>query len=199
MRYYSQPLNKGNIMKMNRIFAIIALTIFSFTTTGAYAQSEKEKNQAEVKAKADQTLAEFYKAKPKLEAEVKKSAGYSVFTTYGLSFLVGGSGGKGIAHDNKTRQVTYMELAQASAGLQIGASETRYLFVFKDTKAMQRFIESGWEAGGEIGGGAGAGKKAAGGTIGQFTGGQMYSLTKNGFQVGGAVAGTKFWKDKDLN
>lgn len=186
-------------MLLKRIFAVAALTIFSFVTTAAVAESEKEKNQAEVQAKVKQTLAEFYKANPKLEAEVKKSAGYGVFTSYGLSFLVGGSGGKGLVHDNKSQQVTYMDLAQASAGLQIGAAETRYLFVFKDAKALQSFIDSGWEAGGEIGAGAGAGKKSAGGSVGQFTGGKLYSLTKNGFQAGGAVAGTKFWKDKDLN
>jgi len=186
-------------MKLNHIFAIAALAIFSFATTGAVAQSEKEKNQAEVQTKVNQTLAEFYKAKPELKAEVAKAAGYGVFTSYGLSFLIGGSGGKGLVHDNKSKHITYMDLAQASAGLQIGAAETRYLFVFNDAKAMQSFIDSGWEAGGEIGAGAGAGKKSAGGSVGQFTGGHMYSLTKNGFQVGGAVAGTKFWKDKDLN
>ena len=76
---------------------------------------------------------------------------------------------------------------------------TRYLFVFKDAKGMETFIESGWEAGGEVGAGVGAGKKAAGGSVGEFTYGKLYSLTKNGFQAGGALAGTKFWKDKDLN
>ena len=186
-------------MKLSQLLAIAVLTIFSFTATGAAAESEKEKNQAEVQTKVNQTLTEFYKANPKLEAEVKKAAGYGVFTSYGLSFLVGGSGGKGLVHDNKTKHVTYMALAQASAGLQIGAAETRYLFVFKDAKAMHSFIESGWEAGAEIGAGAGAGKSTAGGSVGQFTGGKLYSLTKNGFQAGGAVAGTKFWKDGDLN
>jgi hypothetical protein len=63
---------------------------------------------------------------------------------------------------------------------------------------MQSFMDSGWEAGGEGGAGAGAGK-GAGGTGGQFTGGNVYSLTKTGFQAGGMVTGTKVWKDKELN
>jgi lipid-binding SYLF domain-containing protein len=186
-------------MKFNTILAVATAAIVSFTATGAFAQSEKEKKQAEVRTKAEATLNDFYKAEPKLKAAIGKAPGYAVFTTYGLSFLVGGAGGKGIVHNAKTKHNTYMDLAQASAGLQIGAQESRYLFVFKDSKAMQSFIDSGWEAGAEGGAGAGAGKKAAGGTGGQFTGGTVYSLTKNGFTAGGAVAGTKVWKDKELN
>jgi lipid-binding SYLF domain-containing protein len=177
----------------------VAAVALSLAATGALAQSEKEKKQAEVRAKAQQSLNDFYKAQPKVKAEVEKAPGYAVFTTFGLSFLVGGGGGKGVVHDNKTKQTTYMDLAQATAGLQLGATEARYLFVFKDAKAMQSFIDSGWEAGAEGGAGAGAGKTAAGGTGGQFTGGQVYSLTKNGFQAGGMVTGTKVWKDKELN
>ena len=94
-----------------------------------------------------------------------------------------------------------MDMAQASAGLQIGASETSYLFVFKDAASMQKFIDSGWEAGASASAGAGAGDKTveAGAGAGAFTGGKVYTLTKTGLQVGGAIAGTKFWKDKDLN
>jgi lipid-binding SYLF domain-containing protein len=185
-------------MRFNKLLTI-ATVIVAFTATSAFAQSEKEKKQAEVRTKAEQTLADFYKAEPKLKAEVGKAPGYAVFTTYGLSFLIGGAGGKGLVHDNKTKKTTYMDLAQASAGLQIGAQEARYLFVFKDAASMQRFIDSGWEAGAEGGAGAKAGKTGGGGTGGQFTGGTVYSLTKTGFQAGGAVAGTKVWKDKELN
>jgi lipid-binding SYLF domain-containing protein len=186
-------------MNFKNILAIATAAIVSLTATGAFAQSDKEKKQAEVRTKAETTLADFYKAQPTLKAQVEKAPGYAVFTTYGLSFLVGGAGGKGVVHDNKTKKDTFMDLGQASAGLQIGAQESRYLFVFKDAKAMQSFIDSGWTAGGEGGAGAGAGKSAAGGTGGQFTGGTVYSLTKQGFQAGGAVAGTKVWKDKELN
>lgn len=186
-------------MNFKNILAIATAAIVSFTATGAFAQSDKAKKQAEVRTKAEAALADFYKAQPKLKAEVGKAPGYAVFTTYGLSFLVGGAGGKGVVHDNKTKKSTYMDLGQASAGLQIGAQEARYLFVFKDAASMQRFIDSGWEAGAEGGAGAKAGTTGGGGTGGQFTGGNVYSLTKTGFQAGGAVAGTKVWKDKELN
>jgi hypothetical protein len=32
-----------------------------------------------------------------------------------------------------------------------------------------------------------------------FTGGQVFSLTKKGFQAQGVVSGVKVWKDKELN
>lgn len=184
-------------MKISRFLTIGAIAL-SFVATGAAAQ-DKAKQQAEVREKAQQSLNDFYKTEPKLRAEVQKAAGYAVFTTYGFSFLLGGSGGKGIVHDNKTKKTTYMDLAQASAGMQLGATKARYLFVFKDEKSVQSFINSGWEAGVEGGAGAGAGKTAGGGTIGDFTGGKVYSLTEKGLQGGGMVSGTKVWKDKDLN
>ncbi len=134
-----------------------------------------------------------------LKAEVAKAPGYAVFSTFGMSFLIGGTGGKGIAVDNKTKKVTYMDLAGASAGLTIGAQEARYLYVFKDTASLQRFIDSGWDAGAELAAGAGAGEKSGTAQAGTFTGGRVYMLTKAGFQAAAAVGGTKVWKDKELN
>jgi lipid-binding SYLF domain-containing protein len=123
-------------MRFNSILAVAAAAAVAFTSTAAIAQSEKEKKQAEVRTNAEKTLADFYKASPQLKAQVEKAPGYAVFTTYGLSFILGGAGGKGIVHDNKSKKNTYMDLAQASAGVQIGAQEARYLFVFKDAASM---------------------------------------------------------------
>ncbi len=186
-------------MKLSRIFAAAASAIVAFSATGALAQSEKAKKQAEIRERTQHALNDFYRANPKLKEEIAKAPGYAVFSTYGFTFLLGGAGGKGVVHNNSTKHDTFMDLAQASAGLQVGASDTRYLFVFKDAKAMERFVSSGCEAGAEGGATGGTGKKTAGGTEGQFLGGQVYSLSKLGFQAGGAVAGTKVWKDKELN
>ena len=187
-------------MKLHQFLAA-SVAIVALASGSAIAESTKSEKQAEVRKAAKVTLEDFYKADPKLKAQVAKSPGYATFTTYGLSFLIGGAGGKGLVHDRKTGKETFMDMAQASAGVQIGASETRILIVFNNEKAVKQFVDSGWEFGG--GGGASAGVK--GNDVGSGAGQNViadalyYTLTPNGLQAGGAVAGTKFWKDKDLN
>lgn len=170
-------------------------------TAAAHAEADKGAKQMEIKTKANQALQDFYKADPKLKDAVAKAPGYAVFTTYGLSFGLGGAGGKGLAHDAATGKDTIMSIAQASAGLQLGASDTRYLFVFDNAKALGDFIDKGWDASASASAGAGTGTSAAnvGAGAGNIQGGRMYALTKAGLQAGGAVSGMKAWKDKDLN
>src|SRR5512137_1394181 len=133
-------------------FLAAATMILSFAGGNAMAAGDKAAQQAELRKATAASLEKFYKANPALKADVAKAPGYAVFTTYGLSFLVGGAGGKGIVHDNKTKGNYYMNMAQASAGLQLGASETQHLIVFKTAKAMNDFVNKGWEVG--AGGGA---------------------------------------------
>jgi lipid-binding SYLF domain-containing protein len=175
--------------------------MLSLAAGNTLAQDEKAKKQAEIRKVTAASLEKFYKAKPELKGEVAKAPGYAVFTTYGFSFLLGGAGGKGLVHDNKTKKNTFMEMAQASAGLQIGAAESETLIIFKSAKAVQEFIDKGWEAGGGGAVQAGAAGKSVGAAGGEnaIADASYYTLTKNGLQAGVAVAGTKFWKDKELN
>jgi lipid-binding SYLF domain-containing protein len=161
----------------------------------------KAEQQAEIRSKTTAALEKFYSTEPKIKGEVAAAPGYAVFTTYGLSFMLGGAGGKGLVHDNATKKETFMDLAQASAGVQIGASESDMLVIFANKKAMTDFVEKGWTAGAGGGGAMGAAGKTAGGTTGQKMGSEsmVYTITKNGLQAGGAVEGTKVWKDKKLN
>jgi lipid-binding SYLF domain-containing protein len=104
-------------------------------------------------------------------------------------------------HNNKPNKNTYMEMASGSVGAQIGASESDVLFIFKNDAAMNEFVNSGWTADGGATAAAGAGGKSAGGGVGGNTMDTVdsYTLTKNGLQAGVAIAGSKYWKDKELN
>ncbi len=64
---------------------------------------------------------------------------------------------------------------------------------------MQQFIDSGWDASANVAAGAGTGASSAAATIGTFTGGEFYRLTKAGLEASVAASGIKVWKDKDLN
>jgi lipid-binding SYLF domain-containing protein len=187
-------------MRFRSLLALFA-TALAFCATGTTSAADKASKQAEVRKASAAALEKFYKADPKLKSEVAKAPGYAVFTSFGMSFLIGGSGGSGIAHDNAAKKDTFMSMAQASAGVQAGIAQNDVLLVFKTGKALRNFIDKGWEVGAGAAVSAGArGKTAGGGGGEQFVNdARYYTLTKRGLEIGGAVAGTKFWKDKDLN
>ena len=172
-------------MKLHHM--ITGLLALSLAAGSALAATDKAKKQAEVRKSTHAALTKFYKADPKLKKEVANAPGYAVFTTFGLSFIVGGEGGRGLVHNNKTKKDTFMKMGQASAGLQAGIAENETLIVFKTTKAMNEFVAKGWEFGG-----GGSGENVIADAL-------YYTYTKTGLEGGGAVAGTKFWKDDELN
>jgi len=176
--------------------------ILALTFGSAFAaDADKASKQREIRKAAHTSLEKFYKAEPDLKGKVAKAPGYAVFTTFGLSFIIGGAGGKGLAHNNRTGKDVYMDMAQASAGLQIGVAESETLIIFKTSEALSKFIDKGWEYGGGGAAQAGAGGKSVGGAQGEnvIADALYFTLTKNGLQAGIAVAGTKYWKDDDLN
>ena len=94
-----------------------------------------------------------------------------------------------------------MSMGQASAGLQAGAAESETLIVVRDRRSNAEVHQRG--LGGRCRrhsptraqrrvGRAGSGRNV-------IADAKYYTLTKNGLQAGAAVAGTQFWKDKDLN
>ncbi len=187
-------------MKFSRILSIGALSL-SLVAGSAFAATKAEK-QAEALKATSTARDRIYAKNPELKAQVAKAAGYAVFTTYGVSFIIGGSGGTGVVHDNKTKKNTFMKIGGASAGFQLGAVENDVLVIFKSASAMQGFIKNGWGATGGVAAGAAVeGKGGAGGGQGATPMGdvQTFTLTKNGLEAGLSIGGVKAWKDDDLN
>ena len=75
------------------------------------------------------------------------------------------------------------------------------MFVFTDKAPMDKFINSGWAFGGEADAAAKSGDKggeaSAAATV--APGIEVYQITKTGLALQATVAGTKYWKDDELN
>ena len=94
-----------------------------------------------------------------------------------------------------------MKMISAGTGLGIGAKDFRLVFVFETPQALDRFVNSGWDA--DANAEAIAKTSSKGGTyegaISASPGVWVYQLTEKGLSLDATLAGTKYYKDDDLN
>jgi lipid-binding SYLF domain-containing protein len=167
----------------------------------AFAAS-KDESRAEVRKAAQQALAALYKAQPSARKAVESAAGYAAFSNFGMKILVAGGGsGKGVAVNNKTKTTTYMRMAEIQAGLGFGIKKFQLVWVFETEKALNDFVNSGWELGAQATAAAKAGDKGAAfqGAVAIAPGVWLYQLTGDGLALELTAKGTKYYKDGDLN
>ena len=123
--------------------------LFVLTVVLAWGASKEDK-QKEVQKMSRDTLSRLYKAQPSAKKAVEGAAGYATFSNFGMKILIAGGGsGSGIAVDNKTKKATYMKMVEVQAGLGMGVKKFRVVFVFDTQKALNDFVNSGWEFGGQ--------------------------------------------------
>lgn len=168
---------------------------------GAAAQSATEEKRAEIDEMAADMLADLYKLKPMAKDQIKKAAGYAVFSNVGVNLVFASfAGGKGVVVDKKGRR-TYMKMGSAGLGLGLGVKDFRAVFVFRTKAKLDAFVEKGWDFSGQVDAAAKSDKK--GGAIAAAETAipdvEIYQITKNGLALQATLQGTKYWKDKDLN
>ena len=192
---------------MNRIthlvsglFLLIGL-VCAMAVSQSAAQDPLEQQRTELRKMADDTLARLYKVQPSAKKAVANSAGYAVFSNFGLKILVIGSGtGKGIAVDSKSRQETFMRMIEVQAGLGMGVKKFRLVWVFENKSDLDRFITSGWEFSGQGTAAAQTGGEgtAYAGAMSVVSGVWLYQLTDDGLALELTAKGTKYFKDEKL-
>lgn len=190
---------------MKNLLAIAGAIAVAFTAlagTPAHAGSREDEARDDIRKATNETLNALYKAQPSARNAVAKSAGYAVFSNFGMKiFLAGGGTGKGMAVDNGTKTATFMKMVEVQAGLGIGIKKFRLVWVFQNKSDFDAFVNSGWELGAQ----ATATAKAAdtgGGLAGAMSikpGVYLYQLTDDGLAVELTAKGTKYYKDDDLN
>ena len=182
------------------VIAVVAIALLG--STSAIAKDDREAQRAEVRKTSQKVLNHLYRVHPSAKAAVKSGAGYAVFSNFGLKiFFAGGGTGSGIAVNNANKAETFMKMVEVQAGLGFGVKKFGVIFVFETSKALNDFINSGWEFGGQATAAATYDKKgeAFQGAASVMPGVWMYQVTEDGLALELTGKGTKYYKNDDLN
>ncbi len=189
-------------MKRMTLIILSAVVVLSLSACLSPRGETPEHKREAIQRMHDETLAQLYRQRPTAEDVISKAAGYAVFSNVNaLYFIVGGGGGYGVAVNQPQGQKTYMKMAQLDLGLGLGVQDIRVVFVFHSARALDSFINSGWEFGGQADVAAKARDKgaAATGEISIDAETSMYTMSESGLMAKVNLAGTKYWKDNSLN
>lgn len=187
---------------------ITALLLIGFCMSLLYgdaqAGSDKyEKKRESVRKTSKNILKRLYKVSPSAESAIEDSAGYAVFSNFGLKiFIAGGGRGSGVAINNKTKEEIFMSMLEIQAGLGMGAKKFSLVWIFETESAFDQFVNSGWELGAQASAAAKAGDDVGGsfqGAMAVAPGVWLYQLTDAGLALELTAKGTKYYKNKKLN
>jgi lipid-binding SYLF domain-containing protein len=170
---------KNTLVRTIHIPSLLAIGVVSLAVV-AHDDDDTTKEQNEIRKMVQNTLQRLYKADPKTKAAVEGAAGYAIVSNTGVKIFVAGSGkGEGIAVNNKSKSETFMKRIELQAGLGFGVKKFRLIFVFDNEKALQSFVNSGWDLSGPATAAAKAGHKGRAGTgaASVSDGVWMYQLT----------------------
>lgn len=182
----------------------MALAIPAFAALFGPKGDDVEKKRAEVRKQREEIRAKLYAEKPEAKAKIQGAVGYGTFNNRNLNlFLLSSGSGYGMVTDKSGKEI-FMSMGSLGGGVGVGGKDLSVVFIFKSNDVMKEFVDSGWQFGGQADATAKAGDKgaAAGKDAGVDTGGNMfeiYTMTDTGAALQATVAGTKYWKDKELN
>lgn len=161
----------------------------------------QEKRDAIVEMEKE-TLERLYKESPETEDKIAQAVGYGTFSNANVNLIFASAGsGYGSVVDKATGKRTYMKMALGGVGLGLGVKDYRVVMIFTKRSALDKFLESGWDAGAHADAAAKAGDKGAeaSGEGDIRSGVQVYSMTEAGLALQATITGQKYWKDDELN
>src|SRR5678815_1048407 len=89
---------KQQMVNRRETLAALAAGTASALGAPAFAAPSKDEKRAEVRKMAQETLGKLYSVQPSAKKAIESSAGYAVFSNFGMKILVAGGGsGDGVA------------------------------------------------------------------------------------------------------
>ena len=189
-------------MKFASYILISLLTLVLFAgcaTIKGNNIAEQKEYVHDMKAEA---LTRLYDEYPIAKEQIKKAAGYGVFSNINSNiFLLSTGSGYGVVTDNKFGKLTYMKMVTVGGGLGLGLKDFRAVIIFRKREDMDKFVEKGWEFGGQADAAFKSGDKGRAYSVAKSVDMDIitYQLTENGAALQATLQGTKYWKHKDLN
>jgi hypothetical protein len=160
-----------------------------------------EATRAELDSMAAATLERLLNEQPTARELYHMSAGYAVFDTRRLVVLgLAAGAGRGVAVLKSGGLPIYMNMGTAGVGFSfgVGGFETQVVMLFENEWDLLEFTRNGYDATAQAG--AMMDEEKAEAFVAGFTNGRaIFFLTKRGWKVSATAAGTKYWRDADLN
>lgn len=189
-------------MKFNNNTLLILLAIVLLAGCATIKGNTVADQRQYVLDMRDETLARLYEETPIAKEQIKKAAGYGVFSNINtnLFFLSSGSG-YGVVIDNEDKKPIYMKMRSLGGGLGIGIKDFRAVIIFRKREDLEKFVEKGWEFGGQVDAAFKSGEKGDAYSAAKSVNLDIitYQLTESGAALQATLQGTKYWKHKDLN
>lgn len=144
----------------------------------------------DLRAEAQEALANFLKADSSLQTFLDQSAGYAIFPTVAKGGLVvGAAHGKGLVYE-AGNLIGLASMTQASIGAQAGGQTFSELIVFEAPAALNEFKAGTFEMRAEVS--AVAAAEGASKTARYRHGVAVFTMPKKGLMVQASVGGQKF-------
>ena len=160
-----------------------------------------EATRAELDAMAVTTLGRLLEEQPAARDLYAMSAGYAVFDTRRLVVMgLAAGAGRGVAVSKTDARPVYMNMGTAGVGFSfgLGGFETQVVMFFENEWDLREFTRNGYDATAQAG--AMFDQEKAEAVVAGFTNGRaIFFLTNRGWKVSATAAGTRYWRDADLN
>ena len=184
-------------MKSFALFCIAALVFGSPASA-----DDKDRKREKILTMRTEVLRDLYRQEPSARDEIADAVGYGVFSNVGINVVLFSAGaGSGIVRDARNGRETYMRMASAGVGIGLGVKDFRGVFVFHTERALDNFLDHGWDFSGQVDAAAKSGDKGGEENVAgtAINGVSLYQLTETGLALQATLQGTKYWKAARLN
>ena len=179
------------------ILAVALPVTSSLAAESEWKMLKKEEKQEQIDTRAAENLAALLAKSPKAAELFELSYGWAGFHNLKLAAGVTAGGGKGVAVSKATDDRVYMEMATVGVGVSLGGQKYDVIFLFETEEHLHKFVKDGWEANASAN--AAAWKSGVNKQTAFIDGLAIYQMTDGGLMVNADIAGTKYWKDGNLN